>query len=231
MHGLLPGLESPCAGAPLPLPDDPELALQHLRRLAEAEILRLIALLDLLDGDPDLEPSLGVAGPDECEPDPDVEHTALERSGKGFVYSGLDDAEDADPAENSDPAEDDLCGLPADADGTLEDKEPSLGAPERNGFIPGEGGWGWPQTYSQAHWADGTKNDREDEHDGREDIAELEDDPAEMGIGDADGLHLDDEPSLGWPEGRTSQGIGSLGGTGDRELDSCDAGERVDYVE
>jgi hypothetical protein len=112
------------------------------------------------------------------------------------------------------------------------DMEPSLGAPERNGFVPADG-WGWPRSlhYGQEkNWTDpGMTDDREQEHDGREDGHDAEEDPAEMGIGDADGLHFDDEPSLGWPNGRASEGIGSLGGTNDPELDPCDEGERQEY--
>lgn len=42
-----------------PLPDDPIAALQKLRRDAADEVERLLALLDALDGDPELEPALG----------------------------------------------------------------------------------------------------------------------------------------------------------------------------
>ena len=73
------------------------------------------------------------------------------------------------------------------------DLEPSLGVPEHlMGY-----GWAWvriDRACSQAHWAKGGRNDLEDEHDGREpDVDDeegfdREDDPAECGIADMDGL-------------------------------------------
>lgn len=50
------------AGAALPIPTDiveDRRRLWDLRRAIEAELDRMIELLDALDGDPDLEPSLG----------------------------------------------------------------------------------------------------------------------------------------------------------------------------
>lgn len=85
----------------------PSLAAQHaiereqllaLRRAISNRIERDIALLDSLDGDPDLEA------------------TAMERSGAGFMTSGPDDAEDSHDAED-DPAQRYGC---ADAEGVLE---------------------------------------------------------------------------------------------------------------
>ena len=56
---------------------DPERQRLHaLRAQIEAELERMIDLLDAIDGDPDLEPSLGSVAPghvDEAEPDTDLE--------------------------------------------------------------------------------------------------------------------------------------------------------------
>lgn len=54
------------------------LTVSRLRDLIAAEVERLVALLDFIDGDPD------------------IEATALERAGGGFVASGDDDAEEDD---------------------------------------------------------------------------------------------------------------------------------------
>jgi hypothetical protein len=85
------------------------------RRRMEAAIETLIAALDALDGDSDLEPAtddepsigwpLGASGAvafqdtDDRELDDEREFTALERHGAGFVWSGDDDAEDTHDAE------------------------------------------------------------------------------------------------------------------------------------
>ena len=85
--------------------------LMSLRARAESEIERLIAMLDDLDGDPDLEPN----GDDEFslgwpanvsqlalgDNTLDGDATALERHGAGFRPSGRDDAEDGGDDEPS----------------------------------------------------------------------------------------------------------------------------------
>jgi len=85
------------------------------RRRMEAAIETLIAALDALDGDSDLEPAtddepsigwpLGASGAtafqdsDDRELDDEREFTALERHGGGFVWSGADDDEDSHDSE------------------------------------------------------------------------------------------------------------------------------------
>jgi hypothetical protein len=175
------------------------------RSRIEAVIEGLIGYLDTLDTDPDLEPSSGYLPPgisDEAEPDHDDERTlgwadnagqgtlgdntddgditALERHGKGFCRSGPDDA------------------------------EPSLG-------------WAIGVVQVSSRFFGGT-NDLEDDHD-REpslgwhggnhggpvvtccDDLDREEDDAEMGIGDADGLaeQTTGEPSLGSFDRMTNQ--------------------------
>lgn len=109
-----------------------------LRRRMEAAIDSMLALLDELDGDPDLEasnddePSLGWCN-----------------GARDSQYGGDDDreAEDEHDEDNG-------------------DREPSLGAPEQSafheGWVPaGDGTLYRACNYSQAAWAAGASNDRE----------------------------------------------------------------------
>ncbi len=60
----------------LRLPSSEPLERGALRRELESIVERALALLDALDGDPDLEPSFGSVAPgflDECEPSDDDE--------------------------------------------------------------------------------------------------------------------------------------------------------------
>lgn len=109
-----------------------------LRRRMEAAIDSMLALLDELDGDPDLEasnddePSLGW-----CD-------------GKSSFRWGSDDDREAEDEHDEDGG----------------DREPSLGAPERaaffDGWVPAGDGTLHPAcNYSQVAWAAGASNDRE----------------------------------------------------------------------
>lgn len=97
----------------------------RFRARVAAAIDSLMALLDEIDGDCDLEPSLGFslflgdprmvdleqdAGDEPEGPDTDRELTALERHGNGFTYSGPDD-----------------CEMNGDEDDDDGDTEPNLG--------------------------------------------------------------------------------------------------------
>lgn len=132
---------------------------------------------------------------DLAEPDPDLEDDGT--------------AEDADPAEDND--EDvDVVDQPHDV-ADEGDYEPSLGSP--NPRCEYQGG---PYT-SQERWAEGPRDDSEDEHDGRE--------PPE-----------DDEPSMGWTAsgaGRFSSGVDeeedSLGSTNSINQTRWSAGKPGDY--
>jgi hypothetical protein len=124
-------------------------AKSRKRRYAEQVGELVTALVDLLDGldpDPDLEPTLGfMNGPpemDECEVPEDLEpslgsfdrmmdhekawHTGLWSAGSDYELDNCDD-EDADPAEESEPS-----GI-ADHDGILEQIGPG-------GWEAGKGG-------------------------------------------------------------------------------------------
>ena len=127
-----------------------EEALRSLpRRTLEDEIERLIAMVDSMDIDPDLEltgdeeASLGWTerGPGTAYYDPgddrerdesDWEPSALERHGKGFYASGADDSEDSHDAEpwlgNGGVW---IDGMQYDLEKDDSASEPSLGWPEQ----------------------------------------------------------------------------------------------------
>lgn len=125
--------------------------LRDLRRQARQEIERLLAFLDESDIDPDLEPWLGF-------PDGSTGHA---------YNAGVTDDREADDAD----LEPSLCGVTANhllvskpcpisgispvVDGEQEqDDEPSLGSVDVD---------------NQMHWASGTRDDREEQHDQEED--------------------------------------------------------------
>jgi len=149
----------------------PDLArLARLRAAAEAAIEQLLALLDDLDGDPDLEPSLGSL---ENHPSDHrvpnfwgelVGHfTGTTREGSQLCWS--------EEADGGDDAEDEHDGC---EDGG--DDEPSLGSiPPSPGRVFVDGNAMWPDQvavidggFDQEHWALGSSDDCEGEHDGRE---------------------------------------------------------------
>lgn len=168
--------------------DDDEIRMRAgayaLRRLAEEAAETLILMLDELDGDPDLESSLGFYVPAD----------------RYLLDAEADDADDEDGG----------------------DAEPSLASPELHPSVPMQrlNYWGEPvpggftgrdRTGSQIQWARGSRDDREDEHDGSE--------PDESGYGDLDGMNEGEvgEPSLGWTlDGKAGPDVG------DRELDADD---------
>jgi hypothetical protein len=124
------------------------------------------------------------------------------------------------------------------------DDEPSLGSTAS----------GPSERTSQEYWAEGNRDDREHD-DGETGIADMdglqEQTNGEPDLGSIDAEFdqrkswrvtdswfanldreedtADNEPSLGWPDGRISQGFGSNGGTDDRELDAADQGERDEH--
>lgn len=167
--------------------------LKKLKQEAAAEVERLIAFLDMVDGyslsecedGGDDEPSLGFQ-----EGDIHV--------GRGCQYVVSTDDREADDGED----------------------EPSLAALEDHPSIPETRRKGTRRDYSgdQSNWARGASNDCEveDEHD--EDTFDREDDPAdgpELVNEDGDG-NPDDEPSLGWTN-QMAQGQGAWGDASDRE--------------
>lgn len=171
--------------------------INELRRQAAAEIERLINILDLIDPDPDLEPSLG-----------------------GDQYGNVD-------LEREDEYDEPTIGAPElpnqerswsidagqrwDAERELDtaDHEPSLGS---------SGSCYSADRRSQEGWATGNRDERE-----RDDA---DDEPSLCGLqvehgGDGQDLEADDsdrEPSLAWPE-RDDQRIGVISGRSDREQD------------
>jgi hypothetical protein len=162
---------------PVPRPGTTPEALQAIRRLrreAADEIERLLALLDALDGDPDLEPTLGYLPPgmpDEAEPSGDEGEPSLGWT-EGEARFGCNPV---------------FCGG-ADLELDQSDDEPSLGALEwaTAFYVTHRNADGTARTVrlregDQTVWAAGVTDDREDEHD-------REYDPAELGIADLDGL-------------------------------------------
>jgi hypothetical protein len=122
-----------------------------LRGLVENAINGLLVLLDEIDSDPDLEPSLGEHTPGnlldgelEYEDEPSLGWTAgIKQEGRNW-RGETDDSEDEHDGREPDVA----------------DYEPSLGACENH---PTAGGYG-----DQSHWGDSSTTDREDDGDDRE---------------------------------------------------------------
>ena len=116
-------------------------------------------------------------------------------SGIDLLIGALDDLDgDADLEEQHD-AEPDLDAEPGTWQETLrpeqpgafdEDLEPMLGACERHPHGRGVTGYsGYSPQGAQSDWADGSRLLEQDE---AEEDPDREEDPAEMGIGDGDGL-------------------------------------------
>lgn len=147
-------------------------ALDEPRRALEARIEEMITLLDMIDGDPDLEDG------HDAEPDSDGEPTL------GWGAHGRQTQLAA-------------FGPAAGEDGELEEDdpgEPSLASPERHPNTYGFGyGFGVTLSGNQLHWADGAhsggKDDCEEENEHGGDIS---DEPQED--------DSDREPSLASPE-------------------------------
>ncbi|HWM48539.1 MAG TPA: hypothetical protein VNR11_16660 [Xanthobacteraceae bacterium] len=163
--------------------------LRRIRQEAEAEIERLLDLLDQIEGDPDLEPSL--ASPEM----PDFVMSSFltygdpaEFSQERWAKGGADDREDEHDGREPDEA----------------DNEPSLGAPEchpRPAYACERLGDGEYRESSgdQSNWNAGFANDCEDEFDGREPDEDFE--PEEREADSAD-----DEPNLGWNDEEAARG-------------------------
>jgi hypothetical protein len=92
-----------------PLPENPIAALRQLRREAAAEIERLLAFLDALGGDPDLEPSgdeLDASVPEG----PGGSSRASQHPNEDDEADGTDEPSLASPEDATCPAERHLCG-------------------------------------------------------------------------------------------------------------------------
>ena len=167
----MPNIHVPVAGGALPaarLNLDYRRSLRDVRRQAEEEVERLLDLLDKIAPDDELEED------DDFEDDPSDREPSLgwsERcAGRGGCPTATDEAEAGDG-----------------------DREPSLAAPETcPDCHPYEGErHGWKSTRgverffgrrggSQEHWSSGSRDEREDEHDGAEpDNEDGSDDPGD----------------------------------------------------
>jgi hypothetical protein len=175
---------------------------RQIRREAADEIERLIALLDRIEPDPDLEGAYhghGL-GTEDDEPGHDDEMTAPENYGKGWSQprpvDDNDDDEDGHDRED-DPGENGI----ADRDGLAEqlDGEPSLGSFDRM----------WNQEKSYRQHAGPTAYNG-------------------FAVIDAELDDADREPSLG-ANGAVDQSRWGIGGRDDRELDPAEMGEPEDY--
>jgi hypothetical protein len=136
------------------------------RKKIEAALEKLIEILDLTDPDPDLEEDDPPESTGDDEPDQD-EETSL----------GATQALDQGNAWRA-PM---VLGTDLELDGETApsaDSEPSLGSPER---------------CPPVHWAQGGRDDREDDD-------QREWDPAESGVGDVDGM-IEQFPNTRGPYG------------------------------
>jgi hypothetical protein len=181
-------------------------------------VTTLLALLDGMDTDPDLEPieddepSIGGHAPwgrevdlelDNADTEPSLGWTDMEgRYGRGLTF---------DPDREVDDADD----------------EPNLGAPEPGFAPPLYGMWRGQLPYlpavpldGQGAWARGRGDDDEQVN---EDGGDIQDEPHDP--------EPDFEPDLGWsiPGADTSQGIGyTAAGYGNGESDGLENGEHDD---
>jgi hypothetical protein len=165
--------------------DDSGPAPEFHRQSIEAEIERLISILDDLDPDPDLEPSTGYQGAefgtmaamDEAEPDADGEPTLGAPECHPFMrYGGWGDArlqydrsgsqlEWAKGSTQDGEAEPDMDAEPQG------DEELTLGAPERHYCA-------WSLDGSQSYWAQGDNiAGRDDAELVNEDGGDVQDEP------------------------------------------------------
>lgn len=156
----------------------------------------MIAQLDAITGDADLEPSLGF--PELRLPNWQLGYFPHERTALTQDPGATDDreqAEDDEPnlgweshgaqlslgagAHDQEPAlgwPDRMNQVPHRRSTTDYEDEPALGAPERHPNVPSGGFIDFSSREpSQEDWAQGAHDDREDEHDGRE--PDVEDEP------------------------------------------------------
>lgn len=206
---MSPAHHTPAAGRqapPLSLwPGDPEHRRRRLlRRRAALErvVEKAIARLDRLDGDPDIEPSLGAA---EWTPASGGEWWRLHNP-DAFTWSrGASDDREADGGR----ADADFETLEEDEDdGTA---EPDLAAPEGS------------QDFGRSR--SGCNDDREGD-DGPHGDVDNDRSDFELDVDaepDADG-----EPSLAWPEGAQHGNGSRVGGQDEREAQCEDEGHDSD---
>jgi hypothetical protein len=184
--------------------NDPRISIHERRDATAAAIDDLIAFLDDLEGDCDLEPNLGMGDDDREGGDVlDEPHDEIDQDGRDVSWP------EGGPSRLSGAwaTEDD------EEDGT---SEPSLGAPEAR-FLPVDYFYSQRALVvqsgpagSQDSWARGSSSDCEDEHDGRE-----------PDVSDA-------EPSLGRPDFQEDQSAFPGLGTADEELVDEDGGDILD---
>ena len=193
------------------------LSLLEIRKEVSDEIERLLAMLDDLDGDPDLEPNLACWSPDDRDTQPVRTKLAEGDRGKltgvGIVLDGLDPDDVIClphlPAPEGWEIYDEREGDDADREDEG-DLEPILGACERH-----------PDPYSpdrlfdQSLWSASGTDDREHE-DEREDGADLEEDKADY------------EPSIAATEAFSQLSSWRGGDTSDLEDDQSDLEDGTD---
>lgn len=144
----------------------PRKALRRLRKEAEAEVARLIDIIDRIDGDADLEPSL----------------SSLEAERQlRWAHGGRDDLEeDACDLEDGRDAEPSLCGQAVIIGRSMVDGS-ALWPQQIQAVNSG---------VDQTHWSGGSDQDLEAEFDGREEGHDREEDEAELGLADSGALLL-----------------------------------------
>lgn len=154
------------------------------REVIESEIERLIGILDTIDPDPDLEPNLGLSGYPCC-----ADVNAIDLEGDGADDEPSLGWTEMEARFGRHP---DVLGNDTELD--TSDDEPSLGSGEVQMPAPlyqlggGHGHCLFPALYresgtqlqhvavgfTQSDWGAGSRDDREDEHDGREPCCEDE---------------------------------------------------------
>lgn len=167
--------------------DDMRLPIPIRRNLAADLVTALIAIIDDIDGDENLEPSLGfepLTGTYDLEADCDEDDDTEREPSLGWTE--MEARYGCRPVFDADLEHDDA------------DDEPSLGSPEISPMtmfdLKNGRGWGWRQGTQETSWAKGSRDD------GEEDGGDAPEQVNEDG-GDIQDEPHDEEPDLEYSAG------------------------------